>query len=223
MSYIWNEYDEKKYYYVSMESPYLETWDTSKEYVGVNIDIRLDNIFYPAQFVGDKNKINELYQSFERDNRYRDIFNLICHFMAHGDKLKGLTYRDIIEIIIKRDILSGKYGEKRKQQFLVFTKYDQQKLCRYIAKYQCSNGKEIQVDAAIKSIFTDVNLYFEKSTNRIYACINQEKTKYNEELFDMICYFLQDIGTDIEVYWQGEHFGIIEIDETMKLDSVALI
>ena len=223
MGHIWNEYKDDKYYYISALSPYLETWDNSTDSIGVNIDIRLDKIIFPHSFIGDNDKINDLLMLFDSDDRYKDVFNLVCHFIAQIDMLQGLTSEFLIQEIIKHNIYKGRYGDKSRNIFNKLEKRDADNLCRYIAKYELKESREIQLDAAIKCLFNDVQIYREKSTEKTHVCINSNGTKYNRELFELICYFLKDVGTEVEAYWIGEHFGIIGIDETMQVDSIALL
>ncbi len=224
MGYIWNNYKAENYFYMTeSQSPYLEVWDDMSTNIGVNTGIRLDEIFIPEKFANESNKINELYLLFENDERYSDIFNVVCHMAAQTDMLRGITIDDLSSEVVREDIETGAYGKDIQDKFEKLKKEDADQICRYIAKYEHFESRETQLDAAIKCIFGDVNFYYERSTKKIYVCINKQGTEYNRGLFDLVCYFFKDIELYVKACWMGEHFGVIGVDETMQIDSVALL
>lgn len=51
--------------------------------------------------------------------------------------------------------------------------------------------------------------------------IRQKQTEQNERKVRLVQEIFLPIGFHMEVYWQY-HFGIIDAEETMKLDRIAL-
>lgn len=223
MGYIWTNYDSEKIFNLFIDSPYMETWDNSKKNVGVNIDIRLDELFFPKNLLENIDKTGDLFISYESDLRYKDIFNILCHFVVKLDRNMGITYKNLTDLNVYKNIEDGFYGENARNKFKELTEKDKIKICRCIGKYVNSEEREIQIDSAIKYFFDEVNLFYEQSTKIIHVCIFEEGNKYNQNVFSCICYFLQDIKIDMRVYWLKEHFGIIGIDETMGVDNIVLI
>ena len=223
MGYIWSNYKKDTYYYMAELSPYVEVWDDTTSRIGVNIDIRLDEIFIPSAFVNDSERVNRLFSLLKENARYGDIFNIVCHIIARTDLLYGTTIDDLLGEVIKRDIKLGAYGNHIREKFESLKREDAEQICRYLAKYEHLQFRETQLDAAIKCIFGEVNIYYERSSKKIYVCINKQGTEYNRGLFDLVCYFLKDIELCVEPRWLGEYFGIIGVNETMKIDSIALL
>ena len=81
----------------------------------------------------------------------------------------------------------------------------------------------MQLDAALKALFQEVSIYYEQSRSLIHIVVGQEKTDYNQSLCEVLFYFFKDINTEVKIYWAGEQFGIIGVEETMKVDGIYLI
>lgn len=225
MAFIWSEYSSKKKYRVSSvgTSPYLEVWNTTEDIVLVNMYIRLFEILVPRHYTNSAEQINALISLYETDERYMDIVNTFLHFLARQDRKCGMTLYDFCVYNVRNEIVRGCYGTAAKENFDHLTREDQLILCRYLVKYNMTSGREMQLDAVIKALFHDVVIYYERSADVIHVCINRANSDYNSRLFELVCRFFKDIDINVEVYWQKEYFGIIGVEDTMRIGRLALI
>lgn len=225
MAYIWNNYSKDKEYKVATSgiSPYMEVWNPDDKIVLVNIFYRLCEILLPFSGKDAENKINRLLGLYEEEGRYIDFVNIILHYIAQMDLIKGITVQDLLSFEIYGEIINGYYGQHIKECFGKVRHKDRVVITRYIAKYDTGKQKEIQFDALLKAVFGRVVLYYDKPLDILYIYIDAEKNGYNQNLYNLSEYFLKDIDVKTEVLWKGGHFGIIGIDNTMEIDKLSLI
>lgn len=225
MAYIWNDYSSGKRYRVSSEgtSPYLEVWDTAGDVVLVNLDLRLFETLIPRHCMDSEERINELMVLYETDARYQDMANTFLHFLARQDRMRGMTLQDFHACHAWTEIMLGYYGAEVKECFESLTCEDRFVLCGYLAKYERTKGREMQLDAVIRALFHEVVICHERSADMIHVRIHRERSDYNSRLFELVCRFFKDIDIQVRVYWQKEYFGIIGADDTMRIDSLVLI
>ena len=239
MTYIWANYSEKKRFQIASSgiSPYFEVWDSQSNPVRVNIRFGLDEILldeadYPQSLQpdqdGDSFEHPRLGQKYEEDERYKDFANIFIHYIAQNQLRRGFTLQNLAAFKIGSEIEKELFGEKIKDNFSKLEFRDQLILSRYIALYDIRKQREIQLYAALSALFTDVKKHYDNQTEKLFVFIDKEKSDYNRDLFDLVCYFLKDIEVEVEVLWKGEMFGIIGLDEergfkTIIIDKTALI
>lgn len=223
MAYIWNEYDDKKRFIVSENSvsPYLEVWNTKSDVVPVNIYIRLMDYLVPLGCSEEYEK--DLILKYINNKKYADIANVLMHYVAMSDLKTGYTVMDILAKILEKDILEGKYGDDIICQYNLLTFSMKEKIKFFLAKYIFQKERECQIDAALRNQFERMNLYYEKSSGKIYVYIDEHCTSENKSYVDLCIFFFKDIFTDLEVLWAGKHFGVINVQETMLIDKIAMI
>lgn len=74
----------------------------------------------------------------------------------------------------------------------------------------------------LKRLFKGCFIYVKsEEQDELLLYIRQKKTEQNEQKVQLIQEIFLPISFHIEVYWQY-HFGIIDAEETMKLDRIAL-
>lgn len=74
----------------------------------------------------------------------------------------------------------------------------------------------------LKNIFRNCFIYVKSEENdELLLYIHQKKTIENINKVQLIQEIFLPIGFQMEVYWQY-HFGIIDVEETMMLDRIAL-
>lgn len=224
MAYIWEDYSEANQYRVSSTgvSPYLETWEKGESLICVNIFLRLMDLLIPKK-MQDCGQVEPLLSLYEQDARYQDFANILIHAVAQMDRYRGLTFHDVYSRHILDEISQGFYGAEIKEKVEKLSSGDQLLVGYYIAKYDLSSGREMQLDAALKALFQQVSIYYEQSRSLIHIVVGQEKTDYNQNLCEVLFYFFKDINTEVKIYWAGEQFGIIGVEETMRLDGIYLI
>jgi hypothetical protein len=74
----------------------------------------------------------------------------------------------------------------------------------------------------MRNIFKNSIVYTNfKEKDELLFFIGEEKTKVKEEKLELIKEVFLPIKFQTEVYWEY-HFGVIDVEEIMKIDEIAL-
>lgn len=224
MSYIWNDYSWENQFRVSQDrvSPYMEVWDREGPLVFVNIFYRIYEFLMPRELFDCAEDVNRQMELYIRDERYKDMANLIMHYLARMDGLKGLRLSDIMERICEREMEAGRYGEKARAEFAGLDQREREIILRYLAKYNLDVQRETVFDGVLRALFHELRLYYENSTDTVYVYIGDEKSQYHSRVFELCRYLFMDVGIKAEVMWKGEHFGVLGVDDSMIIGKTAI-
>lgn len=224
MSYIWNNYSWENKFKVSFYeiSPYLEVFSRTDNFVYVNIFYRIYELLMPKAVLYNEELINKQLERYTDNERFSDIANLLMHFIAQTDQLKGIRLQEIMERISRKEIGQGRYGDDTKERFNSLQERDKDIILRYLAKYNLGSQRETVFDGVLNALFSKVRLYYEHSTEIIYVYIEEDNHEYNIKLYKLCEYFFKDFGIKTEVMWKQEHFGVIGIEDSMIIDEITL-
>lgn len=206
--YIWSEYSKNTDYKVSFGkiSPYMEMLFKEGNHAYVNIDFRFSDIFFPeANIEGQEG----LFREYVEDDNYKDFANLMLHYLAKLDLMRGLTLVNVVANIELKAIEKGKYGEVLRDNFAELNSNHQNILTRYLAEYDLNKQKESYLNQAIFNSFKGVKIYYENYTQITHFFIEEDNTDYNLNLLEIIKSLFKPIYIKIEIMW-NKHFGIIE-------------
>ena len=96
MAYIWENYNYERRFEVDIEntSSYVEIWDDVGESIKVNVLKRFENIFFPEGIIKDSEDFKELEDKYRIIDKYKWISNILLHYLAQLDLLKGITRKE---------------------------------------------------------------------------------------------------------------------------------
>jgi len=224
MGYIWEQYSPDNRYRIETEgiSPYTEVWGNESGQIAVNVLYRFEEIFFPKKQMKDETAFRKQMELYEANPKYEEFANLLFHYLAQLERKTGMGK---LECLIEQsyiEIMEGRYGEKFREKFVGIDKRRQFILLKNLAIYDEKNQRETMIGSALQETFGWVQLYYENTTGMIHIYINQGETEENKLIYEAICYLFQDIGTKMEVMWRGQHFGIIGMEEVMKIDGIGI-
>ena len=74
----------------------------------------------------------------------------------------------------------------------------------------------------VQYFFYDSIIYKEKKQkNKIIIYINREKSKENTTKLKILELLFLEFGLELKVFWEN-HFGVVNVDETVKIDEIAV-
>ena len=74
----------------------------------------------------------------------------------------------------------------------------------------------------IKYFFIDSLIYRQKSEkNKIIVYINKPKNKVNIAKIKTLELLFLELEIELKVFWEN-HFGVLNVDETAKIDEIAV-
>ena len=222
--YLW-AISEKNIKFISEEeySPYLEiNGDFLNEFrleneIKVNPFIRFNSIF--SRFL-------EIFQETEEE-KYKEIRKKFIHealiCLREIDYVTGTTIIDIYCEKILKDIEGGVFGDELRGDFKTLT--EEEKRIMVLLYYdKIVTGKESfdVFSNGIKCFFPDSIIYQKKyERKKVVIYINSEKKTENRCKVKIMENLFLPLGVKVKYYWKN-HFGVINVEKTLKLGEVSV-
>lgn len=193
-------------------SPQLLNSQIVEQHVEVNPYYRYFQIF------------KELFQPDDTtDEAFRDsLLDITLHFLAEIDRMQGLNKKEYYIRFMLRDIEENVFGELVRDKIKSFSKKEQEIIALNMLRLYQTGEELYLIKDTLKNIFRNCFIYVKfEEKDELLLYIHQKKTAENINKVQLIQEIFLPIGFHMEVYWQY-HFGIIDVEETMKLDQIAL-
>ena len=210
MRYIWQHYDAENDFYVDTKpfSPYLEVSYTGAKKIGVNPLPRFYEIFSP------------LYANADAPN-FEQLENCLLHYLAMLDLKSGIHLTSIHERRLDEEICNGIYGEKAREIYLALSENERRIILIYLQRHEAAQGLKSFFFDAVLQFFPAAKFYFYEWEKKFLIYIPANATEHNQNLLELLIFFLFDIGADYEIFW-NRYFGIIDEVETMTIDQTVI-
>ena len=130
---------------------------------------------------------------------------------------------DIVCEKISEDIRKGILGKYLKKYFLLLNREEQEYVAMLIYNEKINNVNSMKnFKFGIKYFFLDSIIYREKhQKNKIIIYINREKNKKNIAKIKTLELLFLEFGLGLKVFWKN-HFGVVSVEETVKIDEIAV-
>lgn len=226
MNYIWdlliraeNEGLSKKDIYFNLAKTYSPYMELSPELIN-------------ADFVEKSVEVNPYY-------RYHDIFknlfhpenieelelresllDLLLHFLAEIDRKQGMNKQEFFLRFLLRDIEANIFGESIRDKMQLFTKQEKEIIALNVIRLYQTGDEFFLLKDTMKRLFKDCILYVKsEEKDELLVYLGQKKYDQIQQKVQLVLETFLPIGFQIEIYWEN-HFGIIDVEETMKLDRI---
>ena len=160
MAYIWENYNYERRFEVDIEntSSYVEIWDDGGESIKVNVLKRFENIFFPEGIIKDSEDFKELEYKYRNIDKYKWISNILLHYLAQLDLLKGITRKE--EMIQMKNKEVHKYlNDELNSFFLRLNQENQYKILNLLVEKEKRENRVSLFDTALKELFGTVQIY----------------------------------------------------------------
>ena len=153
----------------------------------------------------------------------KNIENNAINYLQELDFVSGTTVIDVICEKISEDIKKGILGISLKKYFLLLNSEEQQYIALLIYNEKINNVNCMKnFRLGIKYFFLDSLIYRQKSEkNKIIVYINKPKNKENVAKIKTLELLFLEFGMELKVFWEN-HFGVVNVDETVKIDEIAV-
>ncbi|MFJ8462013.1 MULTISPECIES: iron-dependent peroxidase [Lysinibacillus] len=228
MNYIWDLLIKAEDEGLSKKDIYFNLAKTYSPYMELSPQL------LNAQYVEQHVEVNPYYRYFEIFNNlfhpdnttnieFRDyLFDIALHFLAEIDRMQGMNKREFFIRFILKEIEANVFGNLVRDNIHAFTKKEQEiVVLNMLRLYQ--TGEEIYLlKDTLKRLFKHCIIYVKsEEQDELLLYIPQKQTEQNQRKVQLVQEIFLPIGFHIEVYWQY-HFGIMDAEETMKLDRIVL-
>ncbi len=209
-----------RFFHTQNSSPYMElslpcinqNEILGEQEVGVNTYYR----FYPIFK-------NMFCPEIEEEREIRNsLTNLMLHMLAENDVRKGMTKEEYYKKMLIADIEKEVFGKEAKEVFQKMEKQKQERLLSgWLRTYKVGSSLSIFIDM-IQSLIEDSIVYHNNDCpEEILVYTRHKKTETLEQRMQFLIELFLDIKYHVEVYYEC-HFGIIGVDETMKIGEIAI-
>lgn len=150
------------------------------------------------------------------------LFDIIIHFLAELDLMQGMNKREYYIAFVLRDIEAGLYGMGVKRQLALFTKEEQEVIAEGILRMYDTGDSLQLLKKVIRSIFPRSTIYVNsEEKDEMLFYIGRKKTEHSSGKLQLLMTLFLPVSFQTQVYWDC-HFGIIEADDTMIQDHIAM-
>ncbi|MBD5552689.1 MAG: hypothetical protein HDQ96_16235 [Lachnospiraceae bacterium] len=144
------------------------------------------------------------------------------HTILFTDLRHGLSKRDIYIRKILAELFDGTYWKGAVKNFRQIEHKKQSRLAALLLIQMETGSSLIIFRRAVLVLYPDAMLYQMKNERKkLLLYLSCPKTTAAEQMMQFAQDMFLPIGFDLRIFWQY-HFGIIGIEDTMKLDEMAL-
>lgn len=210
--------------YLEINSDFInEDFQGENNIIEVNPYIRFNHIFsdflYTFKNIEEKKGYSDLINKKFKNNLEHNALA----YLRELDFVTGTTVADIYCEYILKDIEKGKFGRNILKYFRRMSEEDRKIAVLLIynnISTKIENRKSFEL--GIKYFFTDSIIYMDKfEDKKIIVYINYKKDKINTAKIRVLESLFLPFGTTLKCYW-GHHFGVIGVNDTMKIGEVSV-
>lgn len=207
MPYIWEEYSsDKRFRIADRVCPYVEVFGNNQIDVEINPMLRFSEII-------DRDTIG-----FDDSG---DVQNIVFHYLAQLDRVKGLSYFQTVIENIRNEIIDGYWGETVGKVWKELSSHDQEIIVSVLAQRLLNDRKSFFMDVLGK-LFPESSVCYEEKTDLYYLYIRAEENLYNAQLLTIVKVLFWNMNHNILTIWK-EHYGIIGTDDTMHIERIQVV
>ncbi|MBR1645960.1 MAG: hypothetical protein IJ685_04190 [Selenomonadaceae bacterium] len=150
------------------------------------------------------------------------FFDLLTHILAEVDLCHGMTRREFYVRQIRRELLSGVFGDVAREGMENLNRKKQLAVADELLRVMEVGSSVRSFCHIMKQIFEDCIIYQGRAhPQRIYVYIGQRRNKRLEKQWQLIRETFLAFDYEVRIFWD-KHFGIIDVAETMRVDNIAI-
>lgn len=199
-------------------SPYMELSQeainakTVDKTVEVNPFYRFDEIFrelFDVNYTGEP----ELRQV---------LFDIVMHLLADIDLTQGMNKREYYIRFVLRDLEAGLFGRQAAEHIKLFTQEEQEIIAGNLLRLYETGEAVYLLKDTMRKIFPYSTIYANcEEKDELLLYVGQAETAAARAKLALIQDIFLPVRFQTEIYWRN-HFGILDVEETMQIDSIAL-
>lgn len=159
----------------------------------------------------------------EEYEEFRMFFaDAVLHAVLYTDLRHGLSKRDLYIRKIREELLDGTFWKGAVRAFRQIERLKQNRLAALLLSQMETGSSLIIFRRAVLILYPEAMLYqmrYERKKLLLY--LSSRKTDAGEQIMQLVQDLFLPTGFELRIFWQY-HFGVIGIEDTMKLDETAL-
>ncbi|RNB52780.1 iron-dependent peroxidase [Brevibacillus gelatini] len=197
------------YMELSLEAINAKTVDKTVE---VNPFYRFEDIFrelFDVNYTGE----SELRQV---------LFDIVTHLLAEIDLTQGMNKREYYIRFVLRDLEAGLFGSQAAENIKLFTRDEQEIIAGNLLRLYETGEAVYLLRDTMRKIFPHSTIYANcEEKDELLLYVGQAETDAARARLALILDIFLPVRFQTEIYWRN-HFGILDVEETMQIDHIAL-
>ncbi|TYQ16929.1 UNVERIFIED_CONTAM: hypothetical protein Cloal_3510 [Acetivibrio alkalicellulosi] len=199
-------------------SPYMELSNTEINSQDIEGDVEVNPYYRFYEIFKNMFNVNDT----ENMEFKKYLFDVTMHFLTKIDTFEGMNKKEYYKRFILTDIDNEMFGGKLKEKLKLFSVNEQDVLAHNIIRLYITGEMLYLFKDTIRKIFKNSIVYVNyEAKDELLFYISHKKTTINEAKIELIKEVFLPIKFRTEIYW-NQHFGIIDVEETMEIDNLAL-
>ena len=159
----------------------------------------------------------------EEYEEFRMFFvDAVLHAVLYTDLRHGLSKRDLYIRKIREELLDGTFWKEAAGMFRPIEHLKQNSLAALLLSQMETGSSLIIFRRAVLILYPEAMLYqMRYERKRLLLYLSSRKTDAGEQVMQLVQDLFLPVGFELRIFWQY-HFGVIGVEDTMKLDETAL-
>lgn len=180
-------------------------------------------------------EVNPLYrfstlfeEIFAPDNqkyeKLREIFlDVFMHYVAETDLRSGMHKQEYYFWFLLEELQKGMFGERAAAAIQLFDKRERRLIVTsLLGLYQSACYEEV-FRQLIKNIYKNAIIYAGRDkADAIYLYVGEKETETERNRIRFLIDTFLTLNVDTQIFYD-RHFGILDVESTMKMDAILLI
>lgn len=151
------------------------------------------------------------------------FFDVFMQYMVQLDLRQGLSKQEYALRFLLKDLLGGVCGSQAARVIKCFERDKLRRLLRLILKlYQCGSSVYLFKEV-MKCMYPQSFVYANnEAVHQVLVYIGMEEDIVERERVEFLRDMFLPINYEVLLFWE-HHFGIIDVEETMKPDELVLV
>ena len=185
--------------------------------IELNLLYRFADIFQEILFPEGLGLQEDEYEEFRLY-----FIDTALHTLLFTDLRNGLSKRELYIRKMWEELLDGTFWREAVRNFSGIDRHKQVRLATLLLTQMETGSSLIIFRRAVLVLYPDAMLYqIKNERKKLLLYLKEKKTDAGEKKMQFVKDMFLPIGFELRIFWQY-HFGIIGIDDTMKLDEMAL-
>lgn len=191
---------------------YLNETKVEEAVIELNLLVRFAEIF---QYILAED--NRQYPEFEKY-----LIDAALHMILHADIYHGVSKRDIYIRKLTQEIENGTYWKRAAEEFKLIPFEKRSRIATLVLNQIQTGASVMTFRRALLVLFPNAVLYQIKADRKkLLLYLKMDKNKTDERMLQLIEDMFLPVSYHLRVFWKY-HFGIIGVDDTMKIDEIAI-
>lgn len=156
-------------------------------------------------------------------SQIRTLFlDVLLHYFAHTDLRMGLCKQEFYFRFLLEEMKKGVFGKRAKEGIEMFDPMEQKRIATAFADV-CRSGNDLAIFIRLmKNLYDNSIVYISRDrANEILLYTGTAETDRERKRIGFLTDTFLPLGEDVKVFF-SEHFGILDVEETMVIDRILL-